>query len=253
MYLSTNELFHFTKFENLKLIIKSKAFLPRYNLEFTLLSTNFKSRAALLPVAMVCFCDIPYGLSKNHRERYGNHGIALTEEWKLRKGLNPIFYIQSESYLANVLADLTNITDRFIPIINKSNNDIEIVKTLNDIGIDLTFFTYFLKQFENKKTIKIDYEGKVRVFEQRKFYDEREWRYIPFEAMRNDELFITIWDYDNPNNLKEAHKRLENYKLQFDINDIKYLIVNSINEKEELDNYISQLHKTNIEIKIAND
>lgn len=251
MNLSTNELFHFTRFENLKSIITAKSFFPRFNLEFTLLSENYNRRAALLPVAMVCFCDIPFNLSIKHRERYGDSGIVLSEKWKLNKGLNPVLYIQAESYLANVLANLTNIPDRFLPIIDKTNRDLEITQTLGDIANNLTFFTYFLKQFENKKMIKINYGGKIRSFEKRKFYDEREWRYIPFEADKDNKLFITIWDFDNPIKLEKAHKELEKYELTFSLEDIKYLVVNNFNKKNELNNVIRELYDKEIEIRIV--
>ncbi len=251
MNLSSNELFHFTEFKYLKSILESKSFLPRFNLEFTHLSESYQRRAAFLPIAMVCFCDIPFEHSKKHRERYGNHGIVLTENWKLEKGLNPIIYIQSESFLANIFANFINQTNDFIPIINNEENDIKVPLTLANVGNNLTYLTYFLKQFENKTKKLIDYEGKVRIFEKRKFYDEREWRYIPFEADNKNELLIEIQDYDNPDKLERANKNLVKYKLNFEFNDIKYLIVNNKKEKQELEYLIDEIFQKKIDIKIA--
>lgn len=251
MNLSSNELFHFTKFEYLKLIIESKSFLPRFNLEFTHLSNSFEHKAALLPIAMVCFCDIPFEHSKKHRERYGNYGIVLTEKWKLAKGLNPIFYVQSESFLANIFANFASMTSKFIPIMENKEYGIEIPLTLGKVGKNLTYLTYFLKQFENKKSVLIDYEGKIRKFEKRRFYDEREWRYIPFKADNKNELFITIWEFDNPTGLENAHKNLEKYKLLFEFDDIKYLIVNNEIEKKELEILTHKIFQQKAEIKIA--
>lgn len=247
MNLSSNELFHFTKFEYLKLILKSKAFYPRYNLEFIHLSNNFRHKAALLPVAMVCFCDIPYEYSKQHRERYGNHGISLKENWKLNKGLNPILYVQSESFLANIFANFASMTSNFIPIIENKDYGIEIPMIFAKVGHNLTYLTFFLKQFENKKQANVGYAGKIRTFEKRRFYDEREWRYIPFEADNNDELIINISDYDNPQKLENAHNKLRDYKLTFEFDDINYLIVENKKEKLELE----KLTDKKIKIKIA--
>ena len=246
MELSSNELFHFTRFEFLKSIVNNKAFIPRYCLEFTHLSNSYNYKAALLPVAMVCFCDIPFDKTKKHRERYGNYGIVLSEKWKLNKGLNPIFYVQSESFLANVFANFASMTPSFIPIIKNKEYGIEVPLTLAKVGKNLTYITYFLKQFENKKKVIIDYEGKIRTFEKRKFYDEREWRFIPFEADNKDELFISIWDYDNPEKLSLAHKKLEKYKLTFDYDDVKYLIATTEKEKKELE----ALTENKLEIKL---
>ena len=222
MNLSSNELFHFTKFEYLKLILKSKAFYPRYNLEFTHLSESHKHRAALLPVAMVCFCDIPFEFSNHHRKRYGNHGICLTEKWKLSKSLNPILYVQSESFLANIFASFASMTSDFMPIIQNKNYGSEVPLTLAKVGHNLTYITLFLKQFENKKEKLVEYAGKLRVFEKRRFYDEREWRYIPFEADNKNQLIIDISDFDNPQKLEEFHERLKKYKLTFEFEDITY-------------------------------
>lgn len=250
MNLSSNELFHFTKFKYLKSILKSKSFFPRFNLEFTHLSENFQRRAAFLPIAMVCFCDIPFEHSLTHRKRYGNHGIVLTENWKLKKALNPIIYIQSESFLANIFANFINMTNDFIPLMENKKNEIKVPLTLANVGNNLTYLTYFLKQFENKNQKMINYEGKIRVFEKRKFYDEREWRYIPFEADNKNELLISIQDFDNPNKLEKANKSLEKYKLTFELDDIKYLIVNNKKEKEELNNLVNEKFNQKIEIKI---
>jgi len=251
MNLSTNELFHFTSYENLKSIISTKSFLPRYNLEFTYLSENYQNKAAFLPVAMVCFCDIPLELSKNHRIRYGNHGIVLSEEWKLKNGLNPVHYIQKESSLANVIADLVSATGNFIPIIQNNKNDLEIPITLGRVGHNLTYFSYFLKQFENKKEVTVNYEGKIRKFEKRRFYDEREWRFIPFEALQNDELFLPFQYFDNKEILDIAHKRLEKYKLIFEASDLKFLIVETYEQKVEIESLIRIVFGKEIDIIIA--
>lgn len=251
MNLSTNELFHFTDFDSLKSIINSKSFLPNYNLEFVFLTEKYKRSAAISPVAMVCFCDIPLELSEQHRNRYGKAAIALTEEWKLKKGLNPVFYIQSNSYISTLLADFANIiTDSFLPIIEKSNRELIITKTLGDIALNQKFLTYCIKQYENKKELKIDYAGKIRVFEKRRFYDEREWRYIPFEAQEYRELSISMKDFDNSEILKQKTEQLKKYQLNFDFEDIEFLIVNDINEKMELDKLIASVYNKEIEIKI---
>ncbi len=253
MNLSTNELFHFTKYEYLKLILRSKSFLPRYNLEFTYLSENHQNQAALLPVAMICFCDIPIELSKEHRLRYGNFGIVLSEEWKIKNGLNPVYYIQKESSLANAISDLVTSTRSFIPIIKNNPQDITIPMTLEKVGNNLTYFSYFLKQFENKTEKTVHYAGKIRKFEKRRFYDEREWRYIPFEAFKNDDLFLPIEYYDDKEKLNNAHRNLEKYKLTFKDFDIKYLTVENELQKEEINEIVRSVFQKEIEIKIVDN
>lgn len=234
MNLSTKEIFHFTKFEFLKSILKAKSFVPRYNLEFTHLLSGGNRTATILPIPMVCFCDIPFELSFNHRARYGNAGIALSEKWKTENGLNPIMYIQKDSELAKVITNLTEcVSEDFIPLI-KDSNDFRIHRTLPKIANNLRYLTYFIKQTENSLHESIEYEGKIRTIERRKFYDEKEWRYIPFQAESNDDLFLKIWDFDKKDKLEQANDKMIEYKLNFEFSDIKYLVVENEKEKKEI-------------------
>jgi len=249
MNISSNEIFHFTEFEYLKLIIKSKSFLPRFSLEFTPLGNNFKYKATRLPVAMVCFCDIPHELSQHHRARYGNHGIALTEKWKLSKGLNPVFYVQENSFFANIFSHMLSLTENFEQVIDNPKYDLEFRMLFSKVGHDLTYLNYYIKQFENKKsTLNID-EVRSDV-EKRRFYDEREWRYIPFEAENRNELFLSLEDYSNPKKLLEANEKLKKYKLTFEASDIEYIIVENEKQKIELKNIVETVFNQDVKILI---
>ncbi|MBK8368182.1 MAG: hypothetical protein IPL10_12400 [Bacteroidetes bacterium] len=75
--LSSDELFHFTKFENL-LSILDQGFQPRYNLEHTFLSDMYKRPSAIAAIPMVCFCDIPLDMVEEHSTKYGKCGLVLT-------------------------------------------------------------------------------------------------------------------------------------------------------------------------------
>jgi hypothetical protein len=57
-------------------------------------------------------------------------------------------------------------------------------------------------------------------------------------------------DFKVPALLDQANKKLEKYELNFENTDIDFLIVNSINEKKELEIILNKLYETNIEIKI---
>lgn len=252
MDLSSNELFHFTRLEYLKSILDTKSFIPRFSLEFVKLSDNFQHKGTLIPIAMVCFCDIPFEQSKKHRERYGNYGIVLTEKWKLTKGLNPVFYVQSDSFLANVFSNFTSLTEEFKPVLNSKDFGSEIPLMFSRIGHNLSYTTFFLKQFENKSNVTVNYEGATFEFERRRFYDEREWRFIPFEADNKNELFLSLEDFSNSEKLNQANDNLRNYKLTFELDDIKYLIVNTETEKEEIIGIAKDIFGTELPVKLAN-
>ena len=250
MGLSSNELFHFTKFKFLKSILENKAFYPRYSLEFCHLSNQFERKAPLAPIPMVCFCDIPLEMSKEHRLRYKNFGITMTESWKLKNKLNPVTYYQFDSHLANVTCEPMNTSNYFNELINdyyKSDKRIHILATIAE---KLRYQQYFIKQYENKEDIYINYAGKVRKFEKRRFYDEREWRYIPFQAEQNEDLFITIEDFDNETTLNKANNRMENYRLSFEFDDISFLIVETEEEERELNQLCEEIFSQHIEIRV---
>lgn len=90
--LSTDELFHFTRFENLLSIIR-EGFYPRYNLEYTFLSNVFERPAAFEIIPMVCFCDIPLTLVQEHSTKYGKCAIGLDKKWGEKYGLSPVIYV----------------------------------------------------------------------------------------------------------------------------------------------------------------
>ena len=105
--LSTDELFHFTSFENLKGIIEF-GFYPKYNLEHTLLSNAFDRPAAVELIPMVCFCDIPLALVHEHSGKYGKCAIGLDKDWGEEFGLNPVIYVAPNSILGDAIYALGN-------------------------------------------------------------------------------------------------------------------------------------------------
>jgi hypothetical protein len=246
--ISTNELFHFTEFEYLKSILITKAFFPRFNLEILLLNPNLEKKVSMFPIPMVCFCDIPLSLTENHRNRYGNCAIALKEEWKTRKKINPVFYIKSESHVANTLSDITNSLEKLFPYMRSENNELTI--ELNKLRNNFMTIINFGKNYENKNIKSYNFGIGKTLQEKRKFYDEKEWRYIPEHGEKRKDLELCKHDFKVPNLLNQANKKLEKYKLSFEDTDIDFLIVNSIDEKKELEIIINKLYETNIEIKI---
>jgi hypothetical protein len=248
--ISTNELFHFTEYQYLKSIISKKAFYPRFNIEITLLNPNLEKKASIFPIPMVCFCDIPLDLNKEHRKRYGNCGIALNDNWKTKKKLNPVFYIKSESYLADTLSNLSTSVDKLLPFLASQNT--ELTLELNELRNNFITFINYIKTYENKKPVSFDFGlGKIHQ-EKRKFYDEKEWRYIPEHSENNKELELSMHDFKISNLLLKANKKLENQKfeLSFESSDVDFLIVNSSAEKNELKSIIDEVFNDDIEIII---
>ncbi|MGY5354654.1 abortive infection system antitoxin AbiGi family protein [Wenyingzhuangia sp. IMCC45467] len=230
---SSRELYHFTKFKYLKSILLQKSFYPRFNLEQTDLNFSLDKNIVRFAVPMVCFCDIPLKLTFEHRKIYGKCGIALSENWRDKKKLNPVFYINKNSNIADTISKMADSFDRLLPSMESVNS---ISYEMHMLRNNYLTLMHSIKPYE-KST--------------RKFYDEREWRYIPDHTKENqNDLNLSYWDFKIPSELAKANKRVEKYQLDFEISDINYLIVSSNKEKEILEGVIQENFGGKVEIKI---
>ena len=106
--LSPNTLFHFTPSLGNLLGILDKTFYPRYCYDEFDLVDNGSRRFIEDAIPMVCFCDIPLSLLVDHITTYGHYGLGMTKDWGSRKGLNPVIYLNKNSYLARKFSVLTD-------------------------------------------------------------------------------------------------------------------------------------------------
>lgn len=154
-------------------------------------------------VPMVCFCDIPLGMVKKHLNWYGNYGIGIKREYARSNKVNPVWYIHKDN---PVIAELF-----------KSKNHFE----LRDSPI-----LPFLKQFLGyQKPINANKER------QKKFYDEREWRYIPLSMLYKAEL-IKGQNHRINNILVRQSRRITRMPLVLDW--VEYIIIFEEAEKAAL-------------------
>jgi len=144
--ISSNSLFHFVKKISYLSDILDNGLQARYCHEHIL--------GAPLPFAypMKCFCDIPLGNIKNHFGQYGSYGIGITKKFALLHGITPVIYVHKNS---NTFLQLTSKTD--------VNSEISSILPYYKMYDESFYYT------PNKHTN----EFYVR------YYDEREWRYIP--------------------------------------------------------------------------
>ena len=155
---------------------------------------------------MVCFCDIPLTMTKEHINDYDGYAIGLKKEWAIGHGLNPVFYI-NELGMTHTLEGLSAGT--------------------SNTGVGKNSFAHFFCHIKPYKGIN----EKNKDHLEKCFYNEKEWRFVPFLALFSDSFnqFYTINDYPKELNDSIIDHRL--YKLHFKISDINYLIVKSRNEK----------------------
>lgn len=194
--ISANTLFHFTSNKKSLLSILENGLYVRYSLE------NFESLIsdkAEIVLPMTCFCDIPLSQVKRHTETYGKYAIGLTKSWGMHNEVNPVIYTYPGSSTAKILSQLSNNLENFFNILDEPNDkektqslnhqesqmDISLGLKIHDLYANLSHFIKYIKPYEGRFYRNGNYTEKPV-----KFYEEREWRYIPsktfFDAHSGD-------------------------------------------------------------------
>ena len=224
MALSSNTIIHFTRTsDSLKGILENN-FKIKYCRESINLSEN--KREYLIP--MVSFCDIPLSEVKNHIQKYGSYGIGLTKEWAERQGLNPVLYVEKKSDLAKSYDHL------FEHFILESDGDLDDFSDSENSIMDVLRYMKNYQGDLNRGGNKInDY----------RFSDEREWRFVPQYKIDCDMVLSASYadDKGNQEGYEESKSKLEALELEFEPNDIKYIIIENDGEISE---FLDLLRKT---------
>lgn len=255
---SANTLFHFMKKEEyLKNILINKAIVPRYcieNIEYLGISDG-EIQYDEVAVLQKCFCDIPFhkltenfalrgdvdvyealseedklkaSLNNTHPDFYGEYAIAFSKKWGENHDLQPIHYLNENS---NHTKEFTRLFEK---ILREDNIDDEYV---DDVLNRLSFIKP-LRGIMNRQFLTKDNKN-VTIKFWKNFHDEKEWRYVPSgENLQELGLERVI---ANPNVLRLGNalgnsaleeinqglysKKCEKIWLEYDYNDIRYIIV----------------------------
>ena len=156
---------------------------------------------------MVCFCDIPLSKLKRHIGTYGNYGIGLTKNWGFKKNLSPVIYTKQK---ARTASNYEKLIKWYRQNFEEESND-QKAKEFSQLFSDFLMFTkpYSGKMYKN---------GKNKIT---RFYDEREWRWIPKVTNKevwthlNKEQFLDDSFRENANLMVS-----ELYRLHFQPRDI---------------------------------
>lgn len=233
MAISSNSLFHVTSsFDNLVGILKEGF---RANYCYETFSYNWLEEDVTAPdskgtqgiyVPMVSFSDIPLREIKAHFKKYkATCAIGLSKDWGIQKGLNPILYTQEQSKLTESL--IRFMFDNF-------------EQTPSDFNIPANetyrLFRYILNHTKNYKGII----RKGKLEPDNLAYDEKEWRYIPTDEqlkavgitkdlLDNLESVGDAISSDpfNMENVKYQREVVQQIRLNFAPEDVRYLIVDN--------------------------
>lgn len=213
MPLSSNCVIHLTDtIDGLLGILKTNFHVRYCKEEFECGALSAEAR-----VPMVSFCDIPLSEIKDHIEKYGNYGLGLSKEWAKRKGLNPVLYFEQTSLVAKGVSTLYD----------ELTSDKSKIKNSKVSGAVLDILRY-TKNYEGELTRK-------GVTKRYRFSDEREWRYVPpIDSCSHPAL-------QSESNQKDAlDDNNTQITLDFEPNDIKYII---IRDDSEIENVIDCLRR----------
>lgn len=206
--ISANTLFHFTGHLDNLVNILTNEFRPRFSLEnFNVLAPDAQDYSDMeWAVPMVCFCDIPLSQIGFHLSVYGDYGIGLTTDWGRRNGIAPVLYAYRESI----------VTSKLVKTIQQSSNP-KLRKSLRN---DLMHLLFFIKPYEGDLWREGGKLTNVR------FYNEREWRFVPSLPEGGDRLGMGKADFLNEELRREANDKVGKVsRISFEPNDIKYLVV----------------------------
>ena len=210
MAVSSNSLFHFTnKYEYLVNILQN-GFRVRYCKEY-----GWGKNHIDFALPMVCFCDIPLSQIKEHTSFYGEFGIGISRQWiSKNKNINPVQYVNHKSTeYSHILKILTKLK-------NKKCDEIELRKLI------------LAKKISGKVSNKV---GKIQF---KKFYDEREWRYVP----DNIESFLLPISKDDQFNSVEKSKAIKECYLPIPPESIRYIIIPYEQSRSKIINTIEKIY-----------
>lgn len=240
---SSNTLFHFTdKIDNVINILENE-FRPHFCLEdlsFMLLDISPLEKLEIA-IPMVCFCDIPLSQSRVHMENYGKYGIGLSKKWGMQNNISPILYAHDNSAIPFSINEVQDkvLSFGFKTVFNKQDKTIFNNQEYNDFIVkvigDLYWISSFVKPYEG---ILSKNGKKVR------FYDEREWRFVPKLPGEFLPFRLNKTDYDDPNQKNSANEKLRDISvLKFEPSDIKYIIVQKEDEIIEIIKEIERIKR----------
>lgn len=208
---SANTLFRFfTKLEYLLGTLEKGALIPRYYPE-TVDYLEIERKHIAYP--MICFCDINLHKMASHIDFYGGYGIAFSKDWGIKQGIQPIQYVNPHSPMRK------DFTEAFKYAIESETEDAAQNFLLSQM--------YYLKPITG--TMQREDEERERIFT-----DECEWRYIPDLSSLELPQAVDEQDIFSLPMLNKAIDEHESAWLGFDYLDIKYLIVQSENDFEQI-------------------
>ena len=202
MGLSSNILWHQTNEQGFYEILKSKKLRYSYCLERIVPEFKFK------PIAfpMISVSDYPLSEIGNNQWAYGNYCIGFKQNWGVKAGFSPVTYCSLGSRSLQVLNILLD---------DSLKNDIQ------------SRFGAVMYLFAHMKFVQAPLVTKHKKFKNYRFYDEREWRVVPYITETDNAELWPFYDEEGYKDFKKENNgtSLLDIGVEFQYDDIHYIIV----------------------------
>ncbi len=142
----------------------------------------------------------------------------MAKTWAIQKRLNPVMYVKTGAELSDWIYRITNNIAKLSAAENAY---------VRECKAGMVFMLRHIKPFEGIST-------KTGVLV--KYYDEREWRYVPFlvrdESGKQKFPDVVLMNEvrNEPKLLIQKNAEMLQYRIGFEPNDIKYIIIKDESE-----------------------
>lgn len=223
----TNTLFHtLSEFAYLEQIVLAKGFKSSYADE-TISEMKVK-------ILMTSFSNVALFESET-QINYGNYSIGLKLEWGKEKGLQPVIYTYNNSHMGATFFENYFVAEKDQTILTileekeKGSQNFGLIMDLRQIAQNSHKMLLYLKPdiVQNKKGNEF------------KAYNDREWRFICEDKKYQPIIFEKNFlngarseEYENAKNYPKPYT--SNVVLPFQLDDIKYIIIETNSEKKDI-------------------
>ena len=167
---------------------------------------------------MVSLCDLPLSEFGAGKWAYGNYALGFSRKWGVEKGFNPVCYCLRDSEF------FTNQIDNLGKAFDSGNVDL----------IEKAIYPFSYMKFVEGPLLKKRYVNY-------RFYDEKEIRLVPtIEGIGDYPYFLDDINYEKYKNKNNGSSVLGTYGVPFEYTDLKYVIVESEQNRIEVQRFFSK-------------
>lgn len=250
--ITANALFNFMReYSFLEKILLNMSISPRYypeDISYLKLKYNSKDLTEWY-IPMTCFCDIPLHQISYHAEGnpsssedkgYGKFSIAFHKSFGIKKGIQPIHYLNEKSINVEELTNTMNL------LLSQDIDGVSEDSKINDILTNFIFeYIRIIKPYYGQMKRK-GKDNNIQVV-RKNFQDEHEWRYIP--KLESSELPLMLINEEDIL-AEEVNKIYTDSvpltikgRLNFDVEDVRYIFVDTVQNRDKLIKFIKKKRK----------